>query len=190
SGSAPAGRSWPSSTPPAPGSTAPARGTAWTGSSSRRSTSSSAAAPATRSTWGRSRKRPASGTASTSGVSRRCWRAGWSRRRARGARRWGGGGGPPATTARSPPPASGTWDNHGDNIPPYGGISKGLKPLLPIFDHLITTLVADLDERGLLDRTLVLAMGEFGRTPMMGTQGSTDGRNPSPALTSLPMPPT
>jgi hypothetical protein len=74
-------------------------------------------------------------------------------------------------------PASGTWDNHGDNIPPYGGISKGLKPLLPIFDNLVTTLVADLDERGLLDDVLVIAMGEFGRTPMMGTQGSTDGRN-------------
>ena len=73
--------------------------------------------------------------------------------------------------------ASGTWDNHGDNIPPYGGISKGLKPLLPIFDHLITTLVNDLAERGLLDDTLILAMGEFGRTPVMGTQGSTDGRN-------------
>ena len=41
-------------------------------------------------------------------------------------------------------PSSGTWDTHGDNIPPYGGISKGLKPLLPIFDHLITTLVSDL----------------------------------------------
>ena len=38
-------------------------------------------------------------------------------------------------------PASGTWDTHGDNIPPYGGISRGLKPLLPLFDHLITTLV-------------------------------------------------
>jgi Protein of unknown function (DUF1501) len=73
--------------------------------------------------------------------------------------------------------ASGTWDNHGDNIPPYGGISKGLKPLLPTFDHLITTLVSDLDERGLLDDVLVVAMGEFGRTPQMGTQGSTDGRD-------------
>jgi hypothetical protein len=73
--------------------------------------------------------------------------------------------------------ASGTWDNHGDNIPPYGGISKGLKPLLPLFDHLITTLVSDLKERGLLDDVLVIAMGEFGRTPLMGTQGSTDGRN-------------
>ena len=73
--------------------------------------------------------------------------------------------------------SSGTWDTHGDNIPPYGGISKGLKPLLPIFDHLITTLVSDLGQRGLLDDVLVIAMGEFGRTPMMGTQGSTDGRN-------------
>jgi hypothetical protein len=71
-------------------------------------------------------------------------------------------------------PSSGTWDNHGDNIPPYGGISKGLKPLLPIFDRLITALVSDLDERGLLDDVLVIAMGEFGRTPMMGIQGSTD----------------
>jgi hypothetical protein len=84
-------------------------------------------------------------------------------------------------------PASGTWDNHGDNIPPYGGISKGLKPLLSIFDHLITTLVADLEERGLLDDVLVLAMGEFGRTPMMGTQGSTDGRNHWAVVMSMAM---
>ncbi|MCA9226422.1 MAG: DUF1501 domain-containing protein, partial [Planctomycetales bacterium] len=61
-------------------------------------------------------------------------------------------------------PASGTWDTHGDNIPPYGGIQKGLGPLLPLFDHLITTLVSDLEERGLLDDVLVIAMGEFGRT--------------------------
>ena len=37
-------------------------------------------------------------------------------------------------------PASGTWDTHGDNIPPYGGIKSGLGPLLPLFDHLLTTL--------------------------------------------------
>jgi hypothetical protein len=81
--------------------------------------------------------------------------------------------------------ASGTWDNHGDNIPPYGGISKGLKPLLPLFDHLITTLVSDLQQRGLLDEVLVMAMGEFGRTPQMGTQGSTDGRNHWPKVMSM-----
>lgn len=81
--------------------------------------------------------------------------------------------------------ASGTWDNHGDNIPPYGGISKGLKPLLPLFDHLITTLVADLERSGLLDDVLVIAMGEFGRTPQMGTQDSTDGRNHWPEVMSM-----
>lgn len=81
--------------------------------------------------------------------------------------------------------ASGTWDNHGDNIPPYGGISKGLKPLLPLFDHLITTLVTDLDRCELLNDVLVIAMGEFGRTPNMGTQGSTDGRNHWPEVMSM-----
>lgn len=81
--------------------------------------------------------------------------------------------------------ASGTWDTHGDNIPPYGGIKKGLGPLLPLFDHLHTTLINDLAERGLLDDVLVIAMGEFGRTPQMGTQGSTDGRNHWPEVMSL-----
>lgn len=81
--------------------------------------------------------------------------------------------------------ASGTWDTHGDNIPPYGGIRKGLGPLLPLYDHLVSTLVSDLDERGLLDQTLVVSMGEFGRTPNMGTQGSTDGRNHWPEVMSM-----
>jgi uncharacterized protein (DUF1501 family) len=81
--------------------------------------------------------------------------------------------------------ASGTWDTHGDNIPPYGGITKGLGPLLPLFDHLITTLVSDLEARGLLDKVMVIAMGEFGRTPSMGTQDSTDGRNHWPEVMSM-----
>jgi hypothetical protein len=81
--------------------------------------------------------------------------------------------------------ASGTWDTHGDNIPPYGGIRKGLGPLLPLFDHLLTTLVDDLDQRGLLDQVLVIAMGEFGRTPQMGTQESTDGRDHWPVVMSM-----
>jgi len=83
--------------------------------------------------------------------------------------------------------ASGTWDTHGDNIPPYGGIWSGLRPLLPVFDHLITTLVSDLADHGLLDDTLVIAMGEFGRTPKIGTQGSTDGRDHWPVVMSMVM---
>ncbi len=70
--------------------------------------------------------------------------------------------------------ASGTWDTHGDNTPPYGGITKGLGPILPLFDHLLTTLVSDLKAKGLLDKVLVIAMGEFGRTPYIG---SADGRD-------------
>ena len=81
--------------------------------------------------------------------------------------------------------ASGTWDNHGIPGGVYGGISKGLKPLLPLFDHISTTLVADLDERGLLDEVLVIGMGEFGRTPNMGTQESVDGRNHWPVVMSM-----
>jgi len=82
-------------------------------------------------------------------------------------------------------PASGTWDNHGDNVPPYGGISKGLGPLLPLYDHLVTTLVSDLDAHGILDETLVVSMGEFGRTPRIGTQQSTDGRDHWPEVMSM-----
>lgn len=81
--------------------------------------------------------------------------------------------------------ASGTWDNHGIPGGVYGGISKGLQPLLPLFDHLITTLVSDLEERGLLDEVLVIGMGEFGRTPNMGTQNSVDGRNHWPVVMSM-----
>ncbi|HZN59682.1 MAG TPA: DUF1501 domain-containing protein [Planctomycetota bacterium] len=81
--------------------------------------------------------------------------------------------------------ASGTWDTHGDNIPPYGGIWNGLRPLLPVFDHCFSTLITDLEQRGLLETTLVIAMGEFGRTPRLGTQGSTDGRDHWPEVLSM-----
>ncbi|MEZ6069613.1 MAG: DUF1501 domain-containing protein [Pirellulales bacterium] len=81
--------------------------------------------------------------------------------------------------------SSGTWDTHGDNIPPYGGIWNGLRPLLPVFDRLYSTLITDLGEHGLLDDVLVIAMGEFGRSPTLGTQGSTDGRNHWPYVMSM-----
>ncbi len=64
---------------------------------------------------------------------------------------------------------SGAWgyfDHHGDEVR-WGGIEKGLKPLLPRVDGVICSLVTDLESRGLLDSTLVLMMGEFGRGPVM-----------------------
>lgn len=84
--------------------------------------------------------------------------------------------------------ASGTWDTHGDKAVGgvYGGIVSGLKPLLPVFDHLYSTLINDLSDRGLLDEVLVIAMGEFGRSPIMGTQaGFTGGRNHWPSVMSM-----
>src|SRR6266545_785317 len=65
---------------------------------------------------------------------------------------------------------SGRWgyfDHHGDNVPPWGGIQKGLTPILPTIDRALSTLIEDLDARGLLDSTLVLMLGEFGRSPKM-----------------------
>jgi uncharacterized protein (DUF1501 family) len=54
------------------------------------------------------------------------------------------------------------WDTHQNNFPK-------LKDLLcPLFDRAFSTFVADLAERGLLESTLVVAVGEFGRTPRMG----------------------
>jgi len=80
---------------------------------------------------------------------------------------------------------AGDWDSHGvEHV--FGGIETGLKPLLPIFDHLITTLVSDLEERGMLDDVLILAMGEFGRSPVVGNQkGFTGGRNHWPRVMSM-----
>lgn len=69
---------------------------------------------------------------------------------------------------------SGAWgyfDHHGDNVPPWGGIQRGLTPILPTIDRALHTLVHDLEARGLLDSTLILMMGEFGRTPVMTSDG-------------------
>ncbi|RLS38729.1 MAG: DUF1501 domain-containing protein, partial [Planctomycetota bacterium] len=61
----------------------------------------------------------------------------------------------------------GYFDNHGDTVLPYLGIEKGLKLLLPGVDRTVHTLVTDLEQRGLLDSTLILVLGEFGRSPVM-----------------------
>jgi hypothetical protein len=60
------------------------------------------------------------------------------------------------------------WDTHQDNFPKLKNL------LCPIFDRAFSAFVSDLHERGLLDTTLVVAVGEFGRTPKIGqfTQSS------------------
>jgi uncharacterized protein (DUF1501 family) len=67
---------------------------------------------------------------------------------------------------------SGGWDTHGfNNTHMYPIIEKYH---LPITEQTLPTLLNDLDERGLLDTTLVVWMGEFGRTPKINTQNSRD----------------
>jgi Protein of unknown function (DUF1501) len=68
----------------------------------------------------------------------------------------------------------GVFDNHGDDVV-WGGLIKGLKPLLPRVDQAVFALVNDLEARGLLETTLVLVMGEFGRSPAFSQRG-TGGR--------------
>ena len=71
---------------------------------------------------------------------------------------------------------SGAWgyfDHHGDNVR-WGGIVKGLTPLLPRVDRALFALVNDLERRGMMDNTLVMMMGEFGRSPIINKQAGRD----------------
>jgi uncharacterized protein (DUF1501 family) len=58
---------------------------------------------------------------------------------------------------------TGGWDTHGFNDKPMYPILDNY--LLPVLDQTLPTLIEDLESRGLLDTTLVVWVGEFGRTP-------------------------
>lgn len=59
------------------------------------------------------------------------------------------------------------YDTHVDNEPEH-------KKLVPEFDRAFVTLLEDLEQRGLLDSTLVLVIGDFGRTPKINFSGGRD----------------
>ena len=67
---------------------------------------------------------------------------------------------------------SGGWDTHGFNNTRMYPIVE--KYHLPMTDQTLPTLLHDLDNRGLLDSTLVVWMGEFGRTPRINSNVSRD----------------
>jgi len=69
------------------------------------------------------------------------------------------------------PDANATWDTHGGNF------SKLRKLLLPEFDAACTSLIEDLARRGMLDRTLVAVMGDFGRSPQVNKNAGRDHWN-------------
>jgi uncharacterized protein (DUF1501 family) len=74
----------------------------------------------------------------------------------------------------------GGWDTHLDNF-------SRVKTLSAQVDAAVSALIADLKDRGLLDSTLVVWMGEFGRTPNMNTRGAKPGRDHYPRAWSLAM---
>lgn len=61
----------------------------------------------------------------------------------------------------------GGWDHHTK-------ITQSMRRLVPAFDQAFATLVADLDERGLLNETLVMVSSEFGRTPKINADAGRD----------------
>ncbi|MBY0458066.1 MAG: DUF1501 domain-containing protein, partial [Gemmataceae bacterium] len=64
------------------------------------------------------------------------------------------------------PDANATWDTHGNNFKKLKG------ELLPQLDAAFSALLDDLDDRGMLERTLVVVVGDFGRTPKINTNGA------------------
>ncbi|MBI3860603.1 MAG: DUF1501 domain-containing protein [Planctomycetia bacterium] len=69
------------------------------------------------------------------------------------------------------PDANATWDTHGGNF-------KRLKgDLLPQLDLAVGSLLDDLVERGMFERTLVVVMGEFGRSPKVNAGAGRDHWN-------------
>lgn len=82
---------------------------------------------------------------------------------------------------------NGTWDNHGwlfDSMMSFGSPPSGVAAKdwhsysgpgnLPQLDMSLSTLLDDLDQRGLLETTLVVVMGEFGRTPKINKTAGRD----------------
>jgi hypothetical protein len=69
------------------------------------------------------------------------------------------------------PDANATWDTHGQNFVKLKG------ELLPQLDRAVSSLLTDLLARGMLERTLVVVMGEFGRSPKINGAAGRDHWN-------------
>jgi hypothetical protein len=67
-----------------------------------------------------------------------------------------------------------TWDCHADSGSLATSLDDYKEVLCPMFDDAYTALLEDLQQRDLLSTTLVLAMGEFGRTPQLNPRGGRD----------------
>ena len=66
------------------------------------------------------------------------------------------------------------WDSHVDILKLKERYPNDRNAHLPSLDRAFTALIEDLSDRGMLDETLVVVMGEFGRTPKINTRGGRD----------------
>jgi hypothetical protein len=63
------------------------------------------------------------------------------------------------------------WDCHGAELP---GMMRMEQQLCPRLDQGLAAFIDDLDDRGVLDSTLIVVAGEFGRTPRINKSGARD----------------
>ena len=92
----------------------------------------------------------------------------------------------PSQKAGGGPPSS-SWDMHGAEMGmgnAFGDGSYGMGWCLPVLDTALSALFTDLSERGMLDNTLVVVAGEFGRTPRINQNQGIPGRQHWPACYS------
>ena len=76
------------------------------------------------------------------------------------------------------------WDSH-ENLRLLKERDPGdLSAQIPSLDMALSALITDLSDRGMLDATLVVVMGEFGRTPKVNSRG---GRDHWPSVFSVAM---
>jgi uncharacterized protein (DUF1501 family) len=98
-------------------------------------------------------------------------------------------GWPGLAPGETQPTVTQVWDTHdaryGEGESMYGNGPFGMKWSLPRLDQALSTLLLDLDDRGLLEDTLVVCAGEFGRTPKFEGNGRGRGHWPQAYSTLL-----
>jgi hypothetical protein len=78
-----------------------------------------------------------------------------------------------------------SWDDHA-NAQPGWDLAEGMRWRAPFLDQALSALIDDIYERGLDRKILVVAMGEFGRTPRLSTNSGRLGRDHWPdAMSAL-----
>src|SRR5262249_34697031 len=69
-----------------------------------------------------------------------------------------------------------SWDDHA-NAQPGWDLARGMRWRAPFLDQALSTLIEDIYERGLDRKVLIVAMGEFGRTPRLSQNSGYLGRD-------------